>query len=779
MKPFALIAAVVLLASCRCPVAEENNRDIALAILSDKTLDRVDEMGRELLGKGFNAGSFYSEVWIRDLNTFIETSLEVGNPADVKEALKVFFVLQQRNGEIVDGWVLSTNTEWSDPNTYSNPSDTAHIGFKNTVETDQETSLVQAVRKYVERTGDRAFLDESVCGKTVLERLADAMDYLFDNKLDSGYGLLTGALTADWGDVEDDPGNCVDIGPESTITIDIYDNAMMVIALRDLEWLSVDEASRQKWSRMRRDFESRIRRYLWDGRKFIPHLYPMGNRHEGEFDEKSIYYHGGTAIAIEAGLLSRKEISRVNEDMLSNVKASGMTSIGLTVYPPYPKDFFPGGMANPYIYQNGGDWTWFGGRMIQQLVRYGFVAEAYQEIRPMIDRVLVNGDFREYYGPGGVPMGASAFKGSAGVLCKAISMLRTWASLQVLPDPLERADGGRVKTAAQWTESRRADILEMFSQEMYGHVPSRPDALHFETLSEETVYDGLGLRKVVRIFLDAARAHYFDVLLHLPSNADAPVPVFAGLNFYGNDATLEGGRSSGRWPYEQILRSGWGVATAWRDSIEPDVAAGSEGGVRSWYNPEGDWGAISAWAWGLSRIFDYLETEGKADASRVVAIGHSRLGKTALWAVANDLRFAGVVSNDSGCCGAAISRRKVGETFKAIDSAFPHWFTREFDKYMDREEDFPGDQHWLCALSAPRPLYVASASEDTWADPFGEWLSARAAGEVYALFGYTGIGERYPLRDTPDHGERVSYHVRSGVHDITAWDWAQYISFFK
>ena len=346
-----------------------------------------------------------------------------------------------------------------------------------------------------------------------------------------------------------------------------------------------------------------------------------------------------------------------------------------------------------------------------------------------------------------------------------------------LPNVLVRADGTPVRTVAQWADGRRAEVLEMFSREMYGHVPGRPEGLHFEELSSESAFDGLAFRKTVRIWLDTAGEHFFDVLIHLPAQANGPVPMFAGLNFKGNDATLDE-RASSRWPYELALKAGWGIATAWRDSIEPDVAQGAEGGVRSWFNEGGDWGAISAWAWGLSRILDYLETDPAADASRVVVIGHSRLGKTALWAAANDERFAGVVSNDSGCCGAAISRRRVGETFQAIDTAFPHWFTRAFDQYKGREEDFPGDQHWLLALSAPRPLYVASATEDTWADPVGEWLSAWEAGAVYALFGLGGIGECYPAPDSPEVSAAVAYHVRTGAHDITAWDWTQYLAFF-
>ena len=356
-----------------------------------------------------------------------------------------------------------------------------------------------------------------------------------------------------------------------------------------------------------------------------------------------------------------------------------------------------------------------------------------------------------------------------------------------LPDPLQFDDGREVRNARQWEKKRRPQVLEVFAQEMYGHMPARPEGLHFSTISEETVYAGLGLRKVVRIYLDADQTHWFDVLIHLPKDAAGPVPMFVGLNFKGNDATLDE-RADFRWPYELVLKAGMGVATAWRDSIEPDgkdsklaEAEGvcRDGGVRSWYNKDGDWGAISAWAWGLSRIVDYLETDEAYDTDRLAVIGHSRLGKTALWAGANDLRFDMVISNDSGCCGAAISRRKFGETFAVIDTSFPHWFTREFDKYKGREEIFPADQHWLIALAAPRPVYVASATEDLWADPKGEWLAAKAAEPVYALFGMQGLDDGMPAPDVSDGDGRIGYHIRTGKHNILAFDWQQYISFMN
>lgn len=434
-KSICLWAAIGLLLSCTGQPRErvsqqKSDRDLAASILSDSTLMKVDRMGRELLTKGYNAGGGYHEVWIRDFNTFIETIMDVVPANEVREALTVFFRLQQPNGEIVDGYVPRAS-RWIDNVPYYSEADTAHVGFKNTVETDQETSLIQAVWKYIGKSGDRDFLSTDVAGETVYERLTRAVDYLMKEKYDAKYNLLTGGLTADWGDVENDTVCCVDLDENSTITVDIYDNAMMVIALRDLKDMAPDEQSAARWKEMEGDFRNNIRHHLWnkEEQRFRPHLYPGGKPEAVDFDEERIYYHGGTALAIEADLLTAEEVRKVNEDMLENVRRSGMPSIGLTIYPTYPHNFFPYncGMKYPFNYQNGGDWTWFGGRMIQQLVRYGLVAEAYQEVRPMIDRVIVNGDFYEWYGQGNTPRGSKAYKGSAGVLCKAIGMLWQWA----------------------------------------------------------------------------------------------------------------------------------------------------------------------------------------------------------------------------------------------------------------------------------------------------------------------------------------------------------------
>lgn len=424
---FTLMAAV--LAGC----AEKHPaKALAAEILADTSLATVDSMARAVLKGGFNAGSGYSQVWARDLNTFIETACEVNDPKDVRGALELFFALQQPNGEMIDGYVLKEDFNWGDDKAYYSDAAPRHVAFKNTVETDQETSLIQAVSKYVECTGDTAFLTDTIGGVTVLDRIDRMIDYLLAERYDAKHGLLWGAFTADWGDVQAYNTDLVDITDSTTCTIDMYDNAMLVIALDMLDQVAPDAPGAERRRDLRDRTAANARRYLWDaGRgKVRPHIFLDPNPLPADFNEDEVHYHGGTAIAIEAGLLSPEEIAGVNAQMLENVKASGMKSIGLTLYPTYPVGTFGGSMAQPYIYQNGGDWTWFGGRMIQQLVKAGMVQEAYDEMRPMIDRVIANRGFYEWYGQGEVPSGSGHFKGSAGVLAKAISMMRQWAEEQ-------------------------------------------------------------------------------------------------------------------------------------------------------------------------------------------------------------------------------------------------------------------------------------------------------------------------------------------------------------
>ncbi|MGN6297265.1 MAG: GH36-type glycosyl hydrolase domain-containing protein [Ginsengibacter sp.] len=399
---------------------------ITSEILKDSSLNRVKSMAAGLIETGFNAGSGYGEVWIRDFNTFIELSCKVMPRDSIKERLRVFFQMQGDDGNIVDGYIPKKKAGVGYDYIYSkNAPDFA--GHKNTVETDQETSLIQAVYKYVKATNDQDFLNENIDGKSVHSRLSDALDFLINKRYSPKYGLIYGATTVDWGDVQPETNWGVVLDSSSHLAIDIYDNAMLVIALNN--YIELFPKS-DRWKEVRHKIQTNIRKYLWDEKrqKFIPHIYLNGSPFPASFDENKINYHGGTTVAIEAGLLNKKEIQNVNEQMLRDVKLSGAMSIGLTIYPPYPEGYFKNKGMYPYGYQNGGDWTWFGARTITQLAKYGFLKEAYEEIKPMIDRVIKNNGFYEWYTVDGKPAGSANFRGSAGVLYTAIITLQNIAS---------------------------------------------------------------------------------------------------------------------------------------------------------------------------------------------------------------------------------------------------------------------------------------------------------------------------------------------------------------
>jgi len=375
-----------------------------------------------------------------------------------------------------------------------------------------------------------------------------------------------------------------------------------------------------------------------------------------------------------------------------------------------------------------------------------------------------------------------------------------------LPDSLLMLDGTRVQTARQWNEQRRGEVFKLFETEMYGRSPGRPDDLHFEIL--EMADDALGgkaIRKQVRVFFSAGTdGPSMDILIYHPRSL-RPVPLFVGLNFGGNHtvhadpaihiteswvrdrgagannrATAKGrGTSASRWDIDSILDRGYGLATIYYGDIDPDFHDEFKNGVHALYGAPApdEWGSISAWAWGLSRALDYVETDARLDQRRVAVIGHSRLGKTSLWAGARDPRFSLVISNDSGCGGAALSRRRFGETVERINTSFPHWFCGNFKKYNGKEDDLPLDQHMLISLMAPRPVYIASAEGDRWADPHGEFLAGLHAVPVYELLGKSGIGAgKMPAVDSPVSGT-IGYHMRTGKHDVTAYDWQQYLEF--
>ncbi|MCX6905789.1 MAG: acetylxylan esterase [Verrucomicrobia bacterium] len=398
---------------------------------------------------------------------------------------------------------------------------------------------------------------------------------------------------------------------------------------------------------------------------------------------------------------------------------------------------------------------------------------------------------------------------------RAVNYDESKISAYVLPDPLVLANGQKVADAETWVKQRRPEVFRLFESQMFGRSPGRPGAMKFEVTGlDPRALGGKATRKQVSVYFTGKKeGPRMDLLIYLPNQAAKPVPAFLGPNFEGNQGVhddpgirpaqvwtrlgKEGdlvsyratdfsrGKESERWQVEKVLARGYALATVFYGDVEPDFADGWKWGVRAALSKAGaqtqfkpdDWGAIGAWAWGLSRALDYLETDKDIDARHVAVIGHSRLGKTALWAGARDERFAIVISNDSGEGGAALARRNFGETTAVINRAFPHWFCGNFKQYGDREETLPMDQHELIALMAPRPVYVASAEEDRWADPRGEFLACKNAEPVYRLFGKAGLGVAdWPAVNQPV-GDWIGYHVRTGKHDVTAYDWDQYLNF--
>jgi hypothetical protein len=360
-----------------------------------------------------------------------------------------------------------------------------------------------------------------------------------------------------------------------------------------------------------------------------------------------------------------------------------------------------------------------------------------------------------------------------------------------IPDPLLGANGRQITRAAAWEGGPRAEVLATFEREIYGRTPEHEVEMTAEVREDVVTDEGRLRRKQVRLtFRSDLGQATADLLLYAPAVAPGRVPVFLGLNTGGNwtVSTDEGifategrkrGRHERRWPIEFITREGCAVATLCCDDFFPDKDLASyAGSVQRLFPPDqrgpgpAQWGAIATWAWGLSRALDYLVTDPVVDPARVAVIGHSRLGKASLWAGARDPRFALVIANNSGCGGAALSKRIAGETVRAINTGFPHWFCGNFRAYNGREEALPVDQHQLVALVAPRAVAIGSASLDTWADPVGERMGLELAAPVFSLYGVPPLAAP---KGTP--GRRLHYHLREGEHDILLEDWRAYLRF--
>ena len=381
----------------------------------------------------------------------------------------------------------------------------------------------------------------------------------------------------------------------------------------------------------------------------------------------------------------------------------------------------------------------------------------------------------------------------------------------LLPDVLISSNGGKITTAEQWEKTRRPELLNLFSKLIYGYpfTTSSKIGVRYETLRENAnALNGKAICKQVKIILsknDLVREIY--LLIYLPKTLKEKIPVFLSYNFNGNhttqtdpeilispslakisskDQNLERGNQTRRWNMEMIVDEGFAVITACYHDVFPDQKDRIDESILPLYD---DYKAkktdahaeqaIGAWAKGYSIIMDYIVSEKIFDAKKVALMGHSRQGKAALWAGALDTRFAIVISNNSGCGGAALSKRRFGETVDLITTSFPHWFCPAFTGFANKEDDLPIDQHELIALIAPRPVYIASAENDLWADPKGEFLSGVYATPVYNLYGLKGLEtSTMPPINSPIMNH-IGYHIRSGDHDVTDYDWQCYIAFAK
>jgi len=361
--------------------------------------------------------------------------------------------------------------------------------------------------------------------------------------------------------------------------------------------------------------------------------------------------------------------------------------------------------------------------------------------------------------------------------------------LATLPDLLTTLTGNRIQTREAWEQTRRLEILTLLNEQMYGIRPvERPDKLSFHVLSSEPALDGLAMRKQIRIeYSGTGGTGAIRLLLFVPAAGPKPAPAFLLAAIKGQQVLDAPDPTAYEefWPVRQIVKRGYAAAAYQVEDLDPDDRTlpyldGVHGVFGPFESPKpaNAWGSMSAWAWGASRILDYLETDPDVDDQRVAIIGHSRGGKAALWAGASDSRFAMVISNNSGCSGAAISRGKAGEQLRNINNGNPHWFNDLYKQYNDRENELPFDQHMLLALVAPRLLYVTSATEDGWADPESEFLGIRLAEPAWRLYGFKGLGTSdFPAPDSPIHGDRLGYHLRTGKHDLTATDWQWVLDF--
>lgn len=353
-----------------------------------------------------------------------------------------------------------------------------------------------------------------------------------------------------------------------------------------------------------------------------------------------------------------------------------------------------------------------------------------------------------------------------------------------LPDVLN-ASGKVVRNKADWEKLQRPRLLDLFAAHIYGKTPVGYDKFSFSLINEDPMaMNGKAHLKQVNIRVsNNKQVVNIHLVLFIPNSRKKPAPVFLLINNRDKDNTDPLRiKKSDFWPAEMLIDSGYAIAAFQVADLAPDEPAHFQNGVLKLYpeqlTADNGMKAIGAWAWGASRVMDYFVKSKDIDAKKVALVGHSRGGKTSLWAAAQDQRFAMCFSNCSGNSGAALSRRKFGETIAIINTRFPHWFNNNYKKYNHKEQDLPVDQHMLIALLAPRPVYVTNASEDLWADPTGTFLAIKNAEPVYQLYGIpSGLPQNPPAVNTAITASKLGYHNREGIHDLTAFDWHNFILF--
>ena len=398
------------------------------------------------------------------------------------------------------------------------------------------------------------------------------------------------------------------------------------------------------------------------------------------------------------------------------------------------------------------------------------------------------------------------------VCCRTLAPSLQVDSTNVLasPDPLVLKNGDAVTTVSEWENQRRPEILQLFAEHMYGEMPAAPKVTAIVQEEDRGYMGGAATKKRITLSYGPEGTPAIHLLVVVPNRVASLPPVFLGLNFYGNHSVLDDSsipltrqwvpeRASGvvnnrateaargtaavRWSIADVIERGYASATLYHADVDPDKDDFSDGVhthisvAGSTERTDSSWGTIAAWAWGLHRAVDYLITDPDIDGSRIAVMGHSRNGKAALLAGAIDERIGLVISNQSGCGGAALSKRKMGETVKAINTRFPHWFNKNFRKYNDNEEMLPLDQHLLIALIAPRPVLVTSARGDEWADPKGEFQALLAVDPVYRLYGKQGLAASEMPPDNSLIGTTSGYHIRPGEHGVGLPDWQVFMDF--